>query len=296
MDDYVANGLKKGLNDVRNRKVLGLTAGAITGIQVASTGVRLARTPDGWTLPSHPKIPVSDAEVERFLSDVEGWSVSGFAPLSEENGKGLSASDSPEEITFSHNGTRSTIRLGKAVGEVHWARRVGESGELWKVTNFMANKFLNKGPNAFRKKSVFTFKRDDVQRVELVHSNQTLVIERTGKDTKESPWRVIRGEDILEQPKPQLVSSVLSSLANVQVKGFADDITPEKAGLERAETFEARIELADGRKHRLRISDDSREKSPYATTPTVGIWKGKTFTINRFQSENIRVKYKDFVN
>ena len=82
----------------------------------------------------------------------------------------------------------------------------------------------------------------------------------------------------------------------MQVKGFADDITPEKAGLERAETFEARIELADGRKHRLRISDDSREKSPYATTPTVGIWKGKTFTINRFQSENIRVKYKDFVN
>ena len=44
-----------------------------------------------------------------------------------------------------------------------------------------------------------------MQRVELVHSNQTLVIERTGKDTKESPWRVIRGEDILEQPKPQLV-------------------------------------------------------------------------------------------
>ena len=61
-----------------------------------------------------------------------------------------------------------------------------------------------------------------MQRVELVHSNQTLVIERTGKDTKRAVARV-RGEDILEQPKPQLVSSVLS-LANVQVKGFADDI------------------------------------------------------------------------
>ena len=48
---------QKGLNDVRNRKVLGLTAGAITGIQVASTGVRLARTPDGGPCPPIRRFP-----------------------------------------------------------------------------------------------------------------------------------------------------------------------------------------------------------------------------------------------
>ena len=129
MDDYVANGLKKGLNDVRNRKVLGLTAGAITGIQVVSTGVRLVRTPDGWTLPSHPKIPVSDAG-ERFLSVWKAGQSAGLPPFRKKR-KGLSASDSPEEITFSHNEPGPRFA---------WARRWERStapgrrvGELWKV-------------------------------------------------------------------------------------------------------------------------------------------------------------------
>ena len=97
---------------------------------------------------------MSDAEVERFLSDVEGGPSAGLPPFGRKR-KRTFRLGFPEKSRFP---TTELINdsPGQGGGEVHWARRVGESGELWKVTNFMANKFLNKGPNAFRKKSVFT--------------------------------------------------------------------------------------------------------------------------------------------
>ena len=296
MEDYTARGIRKGLDDVRNRKVLNVTAGGVTNVRFNKPGIELTRTEAGWKMPSHPTIPVSQSAVEAMLKDLEAWTVTGFAPASEQVGKGLDAEANPERVSIAHNGTKTTILIGELLDNIHWAMRDGADLEIWKATPFMAEKLIGKTSDDFRERGIFNFKRDDIARVELVHSNQTLIIEHNPDGQNEETWSVTRGEDKVNKPKPQLVSSILSSIANVQVKAFADDVNRKGAGLEKEGVFHARIKLKDGSLHRLEISDDSRDKSPYAAAPSVGIWKNRVFTMNRFQAESIRKKYKDFIN
>jgi len=296
MADYTARSIRKGLDDVRNRKVLGLSPGVVDEVRFHASKTVLKRGMEGWKMPSHGALPLSQSHIQGFLEDVEGWTVTGFSPASEAEKRGLGADSNPEKVTIRHNGTDTVLLVGAAQDEVHWAMREGTDQEIWKVTSFMAEKIRGKSAEDFRVREIFSFGRDDLARVDLVHSNQTLVIERNPGGKDEETWKVTRGDDVVEKPKPQLVSSILSSIANIQAKGFADGTSRRAAGLNKPGSFHARILLADGTVHRLELSDDAVDKDPYAAAPSVGIWKDAVFTVNRFQADNIRKKFKDFVN
>ena len=247
MADYTARGIRKGLDDVRNRKVLGLSPGMVDEVRFHASKTVLKREIDGWKMPSHGALPLSQSQVQSFLQDVEGWTVTGFASASEAESKGLGAASRPEKITIRHNGTDTVLLVGAAQDEVHWAMREGTDQEIWKLTSFMADKLRGKSAEDFRVREIFSFGRDDLARVDLVHSNQTLVIERNPGATGEDTWKVTRGEDVVEKPKPQLVSSILSSIANIQAKGFADGTSRQSAGLGKPGAFHARILWLTGR-------------------------------------------------
>lgn len=294
MHDYTAINIQKGIDDVRNRRVLGIKAGAVEEIRLHASGVTLRRLAGGWRMIAPEGIPISQGEVEAFLHDLEGWTVTGFADGGKAEERGLATKDAPEKVTIQHNGTSSTLLIGAAQGEVHWAKREGSDSEIWKLTSFMAEKLRGKGPDNFRERTVFGFLRDDIQSVHLIHPIQTLIIEQVPGGKNENKWKVIRGEDVLEEPKPELVSTILSSISNLQVKHFTRGVSRKEAGLQNDDTFRAEITLQDGSQHVLEISETKKGKEPYAAAPKTGIWQDQIFTMNPFQADNIRKKYKDF--
>jgi hypothetical protein len=296
---FTADALRKKIGDLRDKKALGVTADQLTAVSLPSAAITLAKGPDGaWQVTTPPGVTPSQKAIEDFLRDIETWTVSEFLPKEDLAQYGLAPADSPTTIQIAAGPRQLQLTLSAERDNTHYATVEG-TNEVYKLTTYMAKKFLGKTPDDFRNRDVFAFDRELIAKVELIHPTQTVVLERKpdadpSQPGDEGKWRVKRDEDVLDTPKIQPVQTVISSLANVQVKTFTPDATPDAAGLAGTEVFKARVTLTDGTTHELEISDATYQDENYARTTTEPAWAGQIFSINPFQAKNIRQKYKDF--
>lgn len=283
LSKFTANALKKTLNELRNKKVLGIDRTKVTSIQMPA--VTLAKTGEDWGFTNPPGLQVDKDGMSGLLRDLENFSVTDFADASQPQTLGLGEGSDIQRTTIAHGGKTSVLAIGPAVDDVHYGYLDTGAApkEVWKLTAYMAKKFRDKTATDFRNRKVFAFTRDDVQSVTLKSGGETIVIKRAGE---ENVYAVEVDGAPLPAADAPVVSTVVSTLANLKAKSFSGAMLPADAGLS-AGAFTAETVLKDGTTHTLVISDKSEEENNYALAPSESEWGQQVFTLNKYQAKNI---------
>lgn len=287
VSSYSAAALRKSLGDLRDKRVFDLATDAVTGLALNNEKGELAvRLVDGrWTADLPAGLTVGKRPVDDLVRDVTSLTVTrylGNLPASE---TGLDAPT--RRVTLQAAGGVHTLLLGKEKEQQTYGRLEG-SGEVFEMASFVAKK-LDKSAEDLRDKKVFAFVREDVTRIELASPGETtpVTIERRpdGDD-----WLVTAPEAIDAPHKPP-ITTIVSTLVNLEAKSRVADKTPAQVGLE-GPTFTATVVTKDGARHTLFVSEQKDGTDVYARTDEPR-WAGQVFTITDFQAQNLQKRPAD---
>ncbi len=304
---YTAKNLRKTLSDLRDKKVLlaaGLGRNTLTGVDLPFAGVSLRKEGGAWHFVRPAGLDVDPDAMDALARDVENWTVSEFL-----RGKpadyGLSPKDHPYRVVFHRGSDRVELLIGKERDGWHYVQMVDEPhGELWKVTKYMAKKFIGKTAADFRWHKIFSLSRPDFARIELHHPAETVVLEPKPQGDGEgkakaaqatgTKWLVKRGDETIDNPKKSVVEAVITGIINLKAKHFFDRKSFDDAGLKNDGVFKVVVVDRAGHRHELWVSTADYQEEPYAAAPTERRWGKRVFTLNKFQVNNIKKKFKDF--
>ncbi|NUN12865.1 MAG: DUF4340 domain-containing protein [Myxococcales bacterium] len=293
LNKYTADSLKKTVNDLRQKNVLSFQGPDIQSVRFETSGFGLVRSGEEWIFDPANAYKVGKTEIEALLRDIETWTVSEFAEPLELEAKGLGPAAPATRIVFRTSRGDVRLTIGEERDGSHWAQSDTKPDEIWKVTSFMAKKFVGKTADDFRNKQIFDLVKDDIDKVEVISAAESYVIERnpasTGTDT---PFLAKRGTEIVDKPKEQALNTMLNSLTNLQARTFVGDMTREEAGLTET-AFRVLVTMKSGTTHELLISESTKENDNYAIATSEVDWAQQIVTINQFQAKNIMTKFKD---
>jgi hypothetical protein len=293
LSKYSAQSLKKTVNDLRNKSPLGIKAPAITAVRFGA--VQLVRNGADWTIAQPTGFKPGTTQVDGLLRDIETWTVTDFIESTDLAAHGLAPENNPQRIVIEHTGGTTTVLLSDAREQVHYAVVEGSTaGEIWKLTEFMGKKLHNKTVDDFRNRQLFAFKRDNVDKVEIIHPDETLVLERQKDATEEdAKWKLTRGTESNPKPAATIVSTLLATLETIQAKGFETTAAAD-AGISDKSAVRLVVTEAGGARHELVISAKKKEEDPYAAAPSEADWGQQVVVLNKYQADNLTKKYTDF--
>lgn len=293
LNKYTADNLKKTVNDLRQKSVLSLKATDVQAVRFETAGFGLVRSGDEWTFDPMTTHKVGKSETEALLRDIETWTVSEFAEPTDLEAIGMGASAQTTKVVFRSTKGDMRLTIGEERDGSHWALSDTKPNEVWKVTSFMAKKFVGKTADDFRNKQMFDLVRDDIAKIEVISGTESYQIERNPAPTgTEDTFMVKRGDEVISKPKEQSLNTMLNSLTNLAARTFVTNMTREEAGLTEA-AFRVLITMKSGATHELLISESTKENDNYAIATSETDWAQQIVTINQFQAKNIMTRFKD---
>lgn len=300
LDKWGARNLRKGLEDLRDKRALGsaLTPESLTRVQFAPEGgepVVIAKEGEAWRF-VQPKLEAS-VDAESTLKQVVELKVARFARKSDEEAAAAALKD-PEFTSELAAGDKVwRIVVGKKIEEEddknhRWAAAYeGEAEtpkEIFLLQDHMAKR-LRKSADDLRNKKVFTFDKANIARmsVKWPDGETELVLEKS-PEGELTPVGLPEGK----APKKSVVTTMATTLTALRVKGFEDGKKPAEVGLTPDKAYVVTAALDDGTTYTLLISKEKSGSDPYGTADA-GPLANQVFTLNNYQALNLQKKIED---
>lgn len=298
---WTAKNLEKGLEDLKDKTVWDFPLDSVTRLTLAQeAGSPMTLIKDGndgksWTFAEG--LAAYTADPSSILSGVAKLSAVRWARESEvENARKLL---STPEITaaIGVEGKALEVRFSAKLegddAQNRWAV-VGDptSGEPFLVSDFTAKRFVSK-PEALRNKRVFADVIDQAAAitVTLAGSTDTVRFEKG----EGGQYRLL-GMLPSETQNDEAVRSLVATLGALEVKSFHEGKSPTETGLSSDKSHVIGLELADGRRLSLLISQTSSGDAEVFGLASDGPQKDVPVGLNEYQTKNIAKARADFVS
>lgn len=297
VEKWSAKNLRKGLADVRDKRVWSVSDGDITGIRYASTdgapapAVERRATTFVFTAPR--AMAGQSAEVGTQLKSLAELKASRFA-LKSELEAAAAATASPEYVAgITAAGKTYELRIGARIDDESHPQKGqryavavvdGKPGEPVLLQDYVAKRF-QKSTEDLRRKKLFDFTKDDIQRVQIKHpgGGTTVTLERPAGAPALELTPPVEGK----KTRAAAVTTLVNTIPNLRAKAFVADKKPAEVGLGAGEAFEVTVTLTDGKSIAFSFSEQSLDDSPYARA-TGGPLAGQLLTVNNYQALNLK--------
>lgn len=284
---YTASTLRKTVNELREKKVLGLKADQIERITLPGAELEIERIGDQWGAVRPAGFELGTDEVATLLRDIEGFAVADFvAPPPPVDQTGLDPATA-KRILMKTAGGEVALLIGSEADGKTWMAQVGDASEVWKVTSYTAKK-LERTQEDLRDKQVLTFPREAMARIALQKGTggATTELERDpGETDPAKSWKIVvptgMGGDATK------IGALVTTLVNLKAKTLVQDKGFAEAGLTPETAFRLTVTLTDGTSTEILISDDQYQGDNYAVVTNGATWRRKTFTVNQYQAKNL---------
>jgi len=299
LSKHTAESVRKGLADLRDKSVFGVSQEEILKVDVNSEGKRLAftRAGDGFRCLVPSGMPLGESQVDTFLRDVERLKAKDLLTDIDVKGEDTGLGRPKTTVTVTTmQGDVMTLRVGNEKDGGASYATVSGSADVMTIAGWSLKKLTSK-PLDMRNKKLFAFEADSMRTVEIARDDETVVLVRepAEEDGDEPVWKATepRESDDLAEDK---VRTLVNTLAGFTVKGFAMDERPAGVGLDGGAAIRVTVTLDDGSKHELKVSGEKKDNDPYGASATEPDFKGLVFTLNQYQVKNFDKRLAELLN
>lgn len=233
----VSSGLKtnldKTLYDLRDKTILDFDSTqikqAVFTIKNPDTELRetitLTQTDDVWDITTPKEFKADTAKMEALLSKIKNSQVKAFVAEAPEDlaRYGLAQPDIQLMLVVGDDNTQETLLLGAADEEENGIYAKHEAGEnVFLVPMDLIGEFPE-SINDLRDKALLSYDNDNVQKIELVSGDETIVLdlEQPAAEDTESLWKIVQpGELKADTAK---IRTWLWDVQDVTVEQFVTD-------------------------------------------------------------------------
>jgi hypothetical protein len=175
--------LDKGLNDLRDKRLLPVDFDKLTNVEINGSKLHLAFASENgqWTVRSPANLRGDTSKMEAIIEKLRTATMDPGAPEAEaKKAASLYASGSPI-VSLKATDAAGTQELQiRKTGDGYYAKTTAMDG-AYKVPNELGDA-LDKSAEDFREKKVFDFGADDPEKVELHDGAKAYFLTRTGED------------------------------------------------------------------------------------------------------------------
>lgn len=249
--------LDKGLEEWREKKVIGVDQKAVTKLEITQqdgTKAELVKEGDVWKITQPAEAAADGSTVSSLVSALGSLTAAAFADDVAPEQAGFGPADRPYTVvvTTSADGDKGPrgIEIGKVVGkeqlegkytEDFFARRKGES-QLYVVRSYSVNN-LRKKLSELKDRTVFKLPQDQVTGLTLKTPGQEIVFAKEG-----DAWKATKPAELVGKLDESQVRSLVSTLSMLRANELAEDGTSlEAAGLAgEPASGKVEVQLQDG--------------------------------------------------
>lgn len=240
----------------RPRPLAKLDAKQIKQVTITAKGntVALQRgDKDAWKLVKPVDFPADSYATKSMMEKLEGLEFGDLVTelknkhaelqVDEKSGIHVVVSDGAKQV--------ADFFLGKVVEGFTMFRLAGKD-QVYQAVGGL-NYHFEREVKAWRLRSIIEFKQPEARRLEVTTTVEpgagAVVLTRPDEKT---PWKVEQSSTPIDNLDPATVNGLLSSMASLSAFDFADDATPEKAGLT-APAATVTAKLASNKEHVLLV-------------------------------------------
>lgn len=248
---------QKELFDLRDKRVLFFEDSQVNELELQRGAeiTKVRRCPEGWIMEKPLQTRGDDSSIEALLRRLKSARVESF--VEEDPGSlteyGLHKPALTITLTLGADAAQKKLLIGKEKEEGRYARDQSRSPVFLVPSNLVHD--LDKTAFELRNKQVLRFDRDDVEQLELLSHDQTIVCT---KDTS-GQWQMVAPESSVV--KTWKVENILSSLSGLKAESFVEEDPRNlaKYGLSKP-SFRAILRGQDRDLAALRIGKDVGEQ------------------------------------
>ena len=226
-------------NEIRDKNLLRVESDIVDRINVEPAGkpkIILARKGESWVRKDGDKeVTINAAAAKRILTDLQAAQVVNF--VSE------GAADLPKygldqpvlKVTFSSFASENTaetnagekpivtVLFGKTEGPDVYVKLDNEPFIVTTAKSILDG--IATDPIQFQDLTIYKFKPDEITSLEVTKNGQPALALERDKDNKDKPWKLTKGEGMVNQSN---VASLVSSLADLRANRWAGAPSPEQ--------------------------------------------------------------------
>jgi hypothetical protein len=219
----------------RPRAIPVLKSSEIDELEISFNGktTKLKKTGTTWALTAPVSYPADEASVKTALEKLASLAFEGTATSRVEKHDEYEVVDAKGVHVIARKGGAvvADFLLGKVAGGVTMFRVNGKN-DVWRVSGSLRFVFA-KEPKNWRDHEVITFKRDDVEKVELDTATGKVVCQRQPAAAgKSDTWKVLESPVKIEKLDDSVPAGIMSTMMSLRAYDFADGVKPEESGLD----------------------------------------------------------------
>ena len=249
----------------------------------------LKRSGETWSLVVPVSYPADASAVKSALEKLESLSFDGIVTSKPEKHAEYEVTDEKGVHVVARKG--GTVLADFYVGKIATGVtmfRVNGQNDVWRAVGSLRFVF-GKEPKNWRDHEVMTFKREDVEKVELETNVGKVVCKRQpGESGKPDTWSVVESPLPIEKLDDSVPAGIMSVMMSLRAYEFADGIKLAEAGLDKP-TATVAVHLKGGSVRKLLVGKQKGDQY-YVKIPE----KEQVFLISKYSVERLTKKPIDF--
>jgi hypothetical protein len=220
----------------RPRPLPALKAADLDGLDVtnAKLTTSLKKTGETWAVTSPVNYPADASAVKTALEKIEQLAFDGVVTDKPEKHDDYEVSEGKGVRIVAKKGgaVLADFWIGKIAGGMTMLRVNGKN-DVWRAVGSLKFVFGKETKN-WRDHEVMTFKRDEVEKVELDTPAGKVVCKRdAGEQGKPDKWTILESPTKIDKPDDSVPAGIMSTMMSLRAFDFADGVKPEDSGLDK---------------------------------------------------------------
>jgi uncharacterized protein DUF4340 len=251
--------------NLREKQVLKFERDKVDRVEVSAGGKNMAVAKEGteWKLTAPLQVRADFGAVEGLVGRLQSAQMKSIAADEAPADLKKFGLDKPEvTVNVNAGSARATLLVGGKADDGTIYVRDASRPMIMTVESSLVDD-LKKGADEYRRKDIFEFRAYNTTRVELTHSGQTIVFEKTKGEGENAQDKWRRVSPTAADADKEKVESMLSRLSNMRATSFVD--ASAKTGLDKPE-LTVYVKFEDGKKEEraslTRSGDDAFASRP----------------------------------
>jgi biopolymer transport protein ExbD len=277
----------------RPRPIAAMKAADVDELEVTQNQVtvKLKKTGESWAVTAPVSYPADQASVKSAVEKLESLAFDGVVTDRADKHVDYEVTDDKGVHVVARKGgaVLADFLLGKVASGVTMLRVTGKN-DVWRAVGSLKYVF-GKEPKSWRDHEVISFKKDEVEKVELRTPAGKIVCKRdAGEAGKPDKWSVAEAPPSLtiEKLDDSIPAGIMSTLMTLRAYDFADGVKPEESGLDNPQAT-AVVHLKGGAQ-KTAIVGKAKGDQFYVKTPE----REQVYLISKYSVERLTKRPIDF--